>query len=197
LTLLPLLLLAGTAQAKPAPDFDATAYAAAVAKAASGDKSVDYTWLRIQTSARLGYAEKPWTDFDRASSLVEAAPDQALRMAQARATDVWTDFTAHIIAQLALKKLGRDADAAREGAIAGAITRSIAGGHKGTVVDDAFNAVSTVEEYRVLFLLHLRPDRQALVSQGGERFDVFDTRSNEPRKVWFNIDAFYGKDFSP
>ncbi|WP_156428256.1 hypothetical protein [Novosphingobium sp. FSW06-99] len=197
LRLLPIaLMLAGASPVRAATDFDPPAYAAAVARAEAGDQGVDYTWLRIQTAARLHFAEKPWADLDRASGLVDADPDQALQLARTRIAEDWTDFTAHIVAQLALKRLHRDADATREGAIAGAITRSIAGGHKGTVIDDAFNAVSIAEEARVLFLLHFRSDHQALVMQGGERFDVFDvfdTRTDEPRKVWFNIDAFYGK----
>jgi hypothetical protein len=197
--LAPLLLCTTPALANPARGFDAQAYAAAVARAQSGDPGVDYTWLRIQTSARLGYAETPWTAIDQASTLIDTQPDQALHLAQERMATVWTDFTAHIIAQMAYKKLGKTADAAREGAIAGAITRSIAGGHKGTTIDDAFNAVSVAEEYRVLFLLHLQSDHQSLVSQGGENFDVFDVkdlRNGELRKVWFNVDAFFGKEFS-
>ena len=189
-------ILACTNPAHAAADIDAKAYAAAIAKAEAGDTNVDYIGLRIQTAARLGYAEKPWAEFDKANSLIDAQPEQALQLATARIAQVWTDFTAHIVAQLALKKLGKDADAAHEGAIAGGITRSIASGHKGTVIDDAFNAVSVAEEARVLFLLHFKSDHQAMVAQGGEYFDVFDvidTRDNVPRKVWFNIDAFYGK----
>ncbi len=195
-----LLACSAPAFAAPGHGFDAKAYPAAIAKAEAGQPGVDYTWLRIQTSAKLGWVEPDWREIDRAGDLIDAHPDQALQLAQARMAQVWTDFTAHIVAQLALKKLGRDAEAARQGAIAAAITASIAGGHKGTVVDDAFNAASIAEEYRVLLLLHFKSDHQSLVMQGGERFDVFDVRdlrNDDTRKVWFNIDAFFGKELEP
>ena len=173
-----------------------TVYAAALARSERGDTTVDYTWLRIQTAARNNFDEKSWVDMEKAMSLIDTDPGGALALAKARMDNVWTDFMAHIVAKIALKKLGRDADAAREETIATALTNSISAGHKGTTVDDAFNAVSRTEESRVLLLFQLKSDHQSMVVEGGENFDVYDEidpRDHQPRKVWFNIDTFYEK----
>ena len=191
------LTCSGPAFAKRHTDFDAKAYAEAVAKAEAGDSGVDYLWLRKQASAHLDYAENNWEDWKKADGLADTRPDQALDMARVRMSGVWTDFMAHIVAQIALKKLGKQEDAEREGRIVGAIVSSIGGGHKGTSAADSFNAVSVAEEYRVLFLLHWKNERQSLVNQDGHSFDVFDvidTKTQEKRQAWFNIDVFFGKE---
>jgi len=179
-------------------DFDAKAYAAAVAKAEAGDPAVDYLWLRKQASAQLGYAEDNWADWEKADALIDTSPDQALAMARARISGVWTDFMAHIVAQLALEKLGKQEEAGREQRITAAIISSIAGGHKGTNAADSFNAVNVAEEYRLLFLLHWKFEGQSLVNKDGHSFDVFDVtdlKTGQKRQLWFNIDVFFGKEF--
>jgi len=111
---------------------------------------------------------------------------------------VWTDFLAHIIAQLAFEKLGKHEDSEREKDIVGGLARSISAGHKGTSASDAFVAVSVAEEYRSLFLLGWSSNGQSLVRQDGHVFDVFkvtDRKSGAAREVWFNIDLFFGKEF--
>jgi len=192
------LTCSSPAFSKRQSDFDAKAYAAAVAKAEAEDPGVDYLWLRKQASAQLDYAEANWTDWKNADALVDTSPDQALAMARTRMSGMWTDFMAHIVAQLALEKLGRHDDAEREQRITHAIITSIAGGHKGTNAADSFNAVSVAEEYRILFLLHWKFEGQSLVNKDGHSFDVFDvtdTKTDQKRQVWFNIDVFFGKEF--
>ena len=192
------LTCSSPAFSKRQADFDAKAYAAAVAKAEAGEPGVDYLWLRKQASAQLDYAEAKWADWKSADALIDTNPDKALSMARARLAGVWTDFMAHIVAQLALEKLGRHEDAEREHRIMGALMSSIAGGHKGTSAADSFNAVSVAEEYRVLFLLPWKIEGQSLINQDGHRFDVFDVTdmtTNQKRQVWFNIDVFFGKEF--
>ena len=166
--------VAGNSKAKS--DFDANAYAAAVAKAEAGDTGVDYLWLRKQTAARLEYADNNWSDWHRADGLVDTDPNEALRLARLRILGVWTDFLPHIVAELALDKLGKHDEAERQKAIVSAIVRSISAGRKGTDEADAFNAVSVAEEYRVLALLHWKSNVQSLVSKDGHSFDVFDYR---------------------
>lgn len=199
-----LLALAGLAlllatPAFPKSNFDADAFAKEVAKAETGDPTVDYLWLRKQASAQLGYVEKNWEDWRQADQLVDTDPEKSLQMARARMAVMWTDFLPHIVAQLALDKLGKHEEADRERKISGSISRSIGGGHKGTSDTDAFNAVSVAEEYRTLSLLRWASEQQSLVHKNGHSFDVFDVvdlRTKEKRQAWFNIDAFYGKEFA-
>ena len=194
---LSLALVLSSASFAKNKDFDAKAYASAVTKAEAGDMNVDFLWLRKQAAAQLDYAEDPWEDWSKADALVDTKPEQALGMARKRLAGVWTDFMAHIVAQLALEKLGKQEEAAREAAIVRGIVRSIADGHKGTSKEDAFNAVSVPEEYRLLALLRWRSERQSLVNDQGHVFDMFevtDLKTQQKRQVWFNIDVFFGKE---
>jgi len=178
-------------------DFDAKAYAAAIAKAEAGDPGVDYLWLRKQAAAQSAYFEPPWADRKQADALINTQPEVALRMAHERMAVVWTDFIAHIIAEMALEKLGKHTEAERETTIIKAITTSIGGGHKGTSATDDFNAVTIGEEYRMLSILQWKVERQSLVNQGGHAFDVMDVDdvpTHQKLKVWFDIDAHFGKE---
>jgi hypothetical protein len=179
-------------------DFDPKAYAAAVARAEAGDPGVDYLWLRKQAAAQLDYGEAPWDKWSKADALVDTKPKEAMRMARERLSSVWTDFMAHIVAQMALEKLGKNDESAREADIVSGIVRSISGGHMGTSKEDAMNAVSVAEEYRVLALLRWRAEGQSLVNELGHTFDVFDVidqKTQQKRQAWFDIDVFFGKEF--
>jgi hypothetical protein len=177
--------------------FDAPAFAATVQRAQAGDAGVDYQWLRQQQAIRDSYIGGPWPDFSRVNTLLADKPAEALRVVQARIAQNWADLVPHMAAQIALDKLGRADEAAREKGIVIALARSIAGGHHGKDAIDAFNAVTTGEEYQMLMLMGLKPGGQQLINQDGHSFDVMDTTdrtSGEKHTVWFNIDFFFGKE---
>ena len=186
------------AASSPAPaKFDAPAFAAAVQRAQAGDAAADYLWLRQQQAIRDSYIGGPWPDFARVNTLLADKPADALKVVQARIAQNWADLVPHMAAQIALDKLGRADEAAREKAIVIALARSIAGGHHGKDAADAFNAVTTGEEYQMLMLMGLKPAGQRLITQDGHSFDVMDAAdrtSGEKHAVWFNIDFFFGKE---
>lgn len=178
--------------------FDEAGYKAAIAKAENGDADVDYGWLRKQATVASGFFGSNWETRQKAEELYQQEPDKALALAKARMAQDWTDFLPHMMAAHIHRTLEQPAEAERQNRIAMGLLRSITGGHKGTSAEDAFNAVNVPEEYRILMTMGLIPERQALVPKDGHNFDVFTIKAREgkpAREVWFNIDAFFGKQF--
>ena len=66
----------------------------------------------------------------------------------------------------------------------------------GTGPDDAYVVYSVEQEYEVLRLLGLRPERQSLHMIDGKAFDVIiatNPETGEARDVWFDISRFFGR----
>ncbi|MCL6250613.1 hypothetical protein M3P36_06090 [Altererythrobacter sp. KTW20L] len=66
----------------------------------------------------------------------------------------------------------------------------------GTGPDDAYVVYSVEQEYEVLRLLGLRPERQSLHIIDGRAFDVIiatNPETGEARDVWFDISRFFGR----
>ena len=110
--------------------------------------------------------------------------------------DNWTELLPHLVARVALKKLGREDDANRETGVIHAIMDSIVDGRHGSSAEDAFNATTSGEEYPVLMLLGLKMQRQALVPKDGHTYDVMTAtdRNGGSHDIWFNIDFFFGRE---
>lgn len=183
-----------------APDphvFDPAAYAAASARARSGEAPApDYRWLRQQRANRDLYVESHWAEFKTVDGLIATDPARALDMARARMVENWTELWPHLVARVALTKLGREDDARKETAVIHAIMNSVIDGKRGTSAQDAFNATTSGEEYPVLMLLGLKMQRQALVPKEGHTFDVMTAtdRDGASHDIWFNIDFFFGRE---
>ncbi len=193
-------LLAAPATASAAGDphvFDKAAYAAASARARTGEAPPpDYLWLRQQRAARDSFIEGHWDAFKEADSLIDSNPARALDLARARMADNWTELMPHLVARIALRKLGRDDEAAKENDAVRGILESVTAGKHGTSDTDAFNAVTSGEEYPVLMLMGIRMNRQALVPKDGHTFDVMTgtDRDGKSHEIWFNIDFFFGRE---
>lgn len=189
------LALATPAHALDERTFDAKGYAATVAKAQKGD-TVDYRWLREQRAIRDSYVDTPWPELKAAGDALGADPAHALELARARAVTNWPDLLPHMIARIALDRLGRTDEAKAESAVVAGIMASVVDGKHGTSENDAFNAVTSGEEYPVLRLLGLKMQRQSLVNKNGHSFDVMTAISSDgtSHDVWFNIDFFFGRE---
>ncbi len=184
--------MAGNALAE-ARSFAAKDYAAMLAKAKAGDPAADFTFLRQQEAIRDHYLGSHWQDAKRADELLATKPEETLSLARQASDQSYTTMIPHVLAEMALEKLGRHDEAQREHATVIAILRSIMTGHHGANAEDAFNAVSVGEEYDTLAILGLRPAGQSLINQNGHSFDLMkSTHDGQPRDVWFNIDYYFG-----
>ncbi len=68
----------------------------------------------------------------------------------------------------------------------------------GTTVERAFKVDGVPEEYQIVRALGLKPKLQSLVSDHGKMYDVLtvtDPKTGQERKLWFDINAFFGKEF--
>jgi hypothetical protein len=68
----------------------------------------------------------------------------------------------------------------------------------GATAATAWRVRSIREEYEILDALGLCPNVQSLTQDGGhpyDRLDAVDARTGEPRQLWFDISAFFGRGF--
>jgi hypothetical protein len=98
----------------------------------------------------------------------------------------------HLLAMMALGKMGRTDEAKRERAIVDAIVKSILDSGDGRSAKTAWFTVDPAEEYFLMgAVLGMRPKGQALVREGGHAFDkmtVLDQEGAE-HELWFNTDT--------
>lgn len=187
-----MLLPASLAAQPAAPDFEAV-----LESARQGDQTVDFTWLRQRNAERRHHFPLAWTGSEEAFGLRVTAPDKALALAEKQLASDPLDIDAHLLAEMILTKAGKGAEAARHHAVVAGILRSVRGGKDGLSAPDAWNAVSVPEEYAMLFLMGLEPQRQSLMAQDGHSYDLIQVRDEETGKesaIWFNIDFFFGKE---
>lgn len=202
-TVLALLLtgLAGTVAAKsekPEKGFEADAYASAVARYGAGDATVDVKWLRQQNLLNFHYMVPTWDEARKAFDSLQDDPANALERAKAWLAIDPLSIDANFVAEVALNRLKRSDEAQRHHAAIVTLLRAVTGGTDGQAQDKAWVAMSVGEEYSVLRLLGFQPNGQALVSKDGHSFDVMTVRQRDTDKdvkIWFNIDAFFGKEF--
>ncbi|HZC16658.1 MAG TPA: hypothetical protein VE309_07845 [Caulobacteraceae bacterium] len=192
-----LLILFALAPAAPAAAFDGASEARyqsllAAAKAA-GDQPVDWGVLR------LAYADS--AEFDLTGGRTDAARkamfaavnagDAKTALTQARlilAQD-YVDIDAHVVADLASKKPGDTATAAREHAIVLGLLRSVRIGD-GSSPAMALKVITVGEEYAVTRAFDMTVTGQALVQDGGHSYDRLSVTDpdGKPLTIYFLID---------
>ncbi len=174
-------------------------YDANISKLQAGDLTVDLRWMRLEHLKMNGYAAPEWDGY-RAGMIAIDHKDFATALASAQ-TALKTDFMnlqAHLVAGIALLELHRDAEYAQDHPIALALYKAIFAEHDGLSAANAWEAMGIDEEYFVLRMKGLKMRGQSLINQDGhafDRMDVTDPSTGKPLSLWFNIDAFFGKEF--
>lgn len=190
-------LLAGTSARAAEPGFDKSAFEAMMAKFAVNDPAADASWLRHQNLVRLNYVLPDWESAHTAFDAMKTSPDKALSLAEAHLKNDPLSLDALFVAENALNRLSRPADAKVRHEQIVALLRSATHGTDGLGKDRAWDAVSVHEEYSILGILGFEPRSQALSQDGGHSYDVMEVTppdGGKPVRVWFNIDAFFGKE---
>ena len=182
----------------PPPPVTAETYPAALARVRTGDLAVDFKSLRRQHAAAAGYLLAPWAEAKANFDKLDADPAAALVGAEAALTQDYLNLEAHLLAEIALGRLGRKDEAAGHHALLLAFVRSVTEGHDGRTAETAWNAAAVPEEYFALMLMGYKPDGQALVNNATGTFDrmqVTDRKSGEKGEIWFDVSSFFGKEF--
>ncbi len=152
-------------------------------------------WRRL----RFAYLASPGGDVDvsaHVQGMFEAfqAGDWQAALAQARVVidRCFVHIDAHIISDLALRRLGDKTAARRHFEIANRLLDSILR-NTGESPERAFEVISIAEEYSVLTVLGLELDRQSLVKIGGHHYDRMEghDREGRPATVYFWVDALF------
>ena len=102
----------------------------------------------------------------------------------------------HLLAMIALRKLGREQDAAFEHKVVEAYLQSITASGDGKSSDTAYFVVDEGEEY---FFINIvmgvgLPESQALVNRNGHSFDLLKIKNKDgiEQEIWFNVDTSMG-----
>lgn len=193
-----LLLGLGSSPVLAKEKVDPAALSAMVEKTKAKDPAADVRWLRQENSRRFSYMAPRWEDGRKAFETLEKNPEKALEVAAKQLAENPLDMDANLLTEIALSKLGRKDEEARQHNLLMALLESVMDGKDGQSPKTAWNAVSIDEEYQVLRLIGFEPKMQALVMEDGKRFDALTVTSSETGKeltLHFNIDFFFGKQF--
>lgn len=168
-------------------------YKALVAAAELGGQPVDWQALRF------AYADSPEFDFlgvrtwTLQDQMFKAFDDGRWQAAIDHATAIialaYVDIDAHVICDLAYRELGNATQADRHRTIARGLIQSIMTGD-GKSPAGAFTVITIREEYTLLSLNGMKPQRQVLMHEGDHSYDVLDVLDvdGKPQSIYFQID---------
>ncbi|MCA1605412.1 MAG: DUF4919 domain-containing protein, partial [Acidobacteria bacterium] len=164
-----------------------------VEKAKKGDRSVDFTELRIAFYESANY--NPYTPMMTYRSLYGALAQtnyaEAIKIAESVLEKNFVEVNAHMVAQIAYRESGNAERAQFHKFMADGLLNSIKSKGDGKSKDTAFEVISINEEYGLLRSMSLRPIKQSLLQDKGHRFDaltVIDPQTNQESVVYFNVD---------
>jgi hypothetical protein len=162
------------------------------AQIAAGDETADWTALRFAAAQADLYGK---FDESEAQALMYNALGSkqystALFEAQQILKRNIANGNAHYVAMIVYDHLGDAAHSDAEEKIVKAISNSIFGTQTGKSAESAWVVVSVDEEYFVLRVLGLQPQKQSLITNGGRAYDemdVFDSKNSESEfDLWFD-----------
>jgi len=192
---LALVAAAAPAAAQPA----APGYDALLARAKSGDATLDFAALRLAFAETPQYHPYggPAAPFRDAMWKAYNGGDCAKAIEQAgKVIDlVFVDIDAHIVSDLCYRRQGDGASADLQHMIAQGLLRSIAQSGDGNSPETAYVVIGVDEEYSLLRALGHRPGEQALIKTNGHHYDrmaVKNAKTGASLVVFFNIDRPYG-----
>ena len=192
-SVLSFLIDCGTTFAQsPAPSYEQM-----LAHARAGDSGVDYQALRFAYAAKPDFNPYGLTGASHRDGMFKAYQAGDCVTAAKEASQVldvnFVNLDAHIISDMCYGRLGKEADRAREHAIATGLIRSIMDSGDGKTQQTAFVVISVDEEYSLLRVLRLKPGRQSLVEGDAHKIDQLDTTrpDGQTQSVFFNVDRVF------
>jgi len=177
---------------------DKPSYETLLERVKKRDPAADFTALRL---AYFDNPPKKSGDADPklGDSMMAAIRDKkyakALEYAEKIIENKYVDINAHLIASVANKEQG---DAEKEQFhryVADGLIKSILASGDGKKPETAYTVISTEEEYVILRVYGLMPQRQALLEEKGhyyDRLDAVDPKTKDTVSLYFNIDRPYG-----
>ena len=194
---------AGTKKTEEAPAATTTPkpsskdYQDLLAKLKGGDTSIDFTKLRMAFAETPEYSYSG-ADRDKLNSMSKLLQEKDFKKALKAATEIldkeYVNANAHFVAYQANKGLNDTTKADFHKAVLIGLLTAIKNGNDGLSAKTPFRPISIEEEYTIIKFLGYRVKSQSLKHDGGHSFDVFDVidpKTNEPMKLYFDIDIIW------
>lgn len=176
----------------------AARYADLLEKLKKGDRSTDFTELRMSYAESDQYS--PYGgDRDARRAMFAAINagnwDEAWTQSAKILEKNYVDINGHFGAFVSSKRKGEEERAQFHKYVFEGLVKSVQGGGDGRSMEKAFVVISTDEEYALLNVLGLRPMGQSLMTGGGHSYDKFSAVDPETKKTYefyFQIDKPFG-----
>ena len=181
--------------APPSSIPDASPYGQLVDRLKAGDRTVDFTELRMaftHTPAyrgmMMGFYQALWRTLN--SSDFEAA----IRLAENVLRQNYAEPNAHMVAARAHRELGHSEQAEFYQFVVDGLIRSITSKGDGTTAESAYQVIDISEEYALFRSMNVSVKSQSMVGPpvSGrpivDRVVVVDGRTSEERVIFFSVD---------
>jgi len=158
-----------------------------------GDTTVDLNELRLAYADSPEYSAGGHPDEREAMfrALQKKDYNNAIRHALKALEIEYVDIDAHHLLHIAYREMGEPEQSDFHHRIAGGLIQSILQSGDGKSTSTAFKVISTHEEYVILKVLGLTPQRQSLLKEEGHNFDVMEAVDLETKAkvtLYFNVD---------
>lgn len=167
-------------------------YEALLEKVKQGDRTVDFTELRLAFYESSNY--NPYSPMLTYRPLWGALAQnnyaEAIKIAQSVFEKNFIEINANMVAHVAYRETGDTERAAFHQFMADGLLASIKSTKDGKTPETAYEVISVSEEYGLMRSLELRPIKQSLIENKGHYFDalVVVDKTNQQSTVYFNID---------
>jgi hypothetical protein len=167
-------------------------YESLLEKVKKGDRTVDFTELRLAFYESSNY--NPYSPMLTYRPLWGALAQnnyaEAIKIAQSVFEKNFIEVNANMVAHIAYRETGDTERAAFHRFMADGLLASIKSTKDGKTPETAFEVISVSEEYGLMRSLELRPIKQSLINDKGHFLDalVVLDKANQESTVYFNID---------
>jgi hypothetical protein len=172
-------------------------YAELLGRLRRGDRSVDFTELRMAYTETEQY--DPYGDSAARKAMFAAMNagdwDEARKQSAKILEKNYVDINGHLGAFVAAEREGDKQTALLHRYVFEGLIKSVQGGGDGRSMETAFVVISVDEEYALLNFLGLRRTRQGLLNGGGHSYDklyAVDPGTNAKHEFYFQIDKPLG-----
>lgn len=167
-------------------------YESLLEKVKKGDRTVDFTELRLAFFESSNYNPySPMLTYRPLwGALAQNNYPEAIKIAQSVFEKNFIEVNANMVAHIAYRETGDTERAAFHRFMADGLLASIKSTKDGKTPETAFEVISVSEEYGLMRSLELRPIRQSLIEDKGHYLDalVVLDKTNQQSTVYFNVD---------
>jgi hypothetical protein len=170
-------------------------YEALVARAKSGDQTVDFRQMRLAYADSPDYSQRPDTDPQKKAMNAELQGKQyakAIDDADKVLAANYVDMDAHLVEYIAHRELKDTELAELHKFVLERLLRSITDGADGKTPETAYQVIEVHEEYVLLRFMGVGlPKSQSYLHKDGHAYDEIkfeDPTSKEERTIYFNVD---------